>query len=63
MLPQNSSVFDDLGNSCWFKQLYLSELAEENNGLNLASSVPVAPHQFAKLAETLRKSATASQFG
>jgi transcription-repair coupling factor (superfamily II helicase) len=38
-----------------FDRLYLSELAEEKNGLNLASRpVPAIPHQFAKLAETLR---------
>jgi len=43
-----------LATAAGFKQLYLSEL-EENNGLNLASRpVPVTPHQFAKLAETLR---------
>jgi transcription-repair coupling factor (superfamily II helicase) len=39
-----------------FKTLHLSELAEENSGINLASrSVPVTPHQFGKLAETLRQ--------
>ncbi|MBW4586930.1 transcription-repair coupling factor [Aetokthonos hydrillicola Thurmond2011] len=39
-----------------FKKLYLSEIAEDNNGINLASrSVPVTPHQFAKIAETVRK--------
>jgi transcription-repair coupling factor (superfamily II helicase) len=38
-----------------FDRLYLTELAEEKNGLNLASRpVPAIPHQFAKLAETLR---------
>ena len=38
-----------------FNWVELSELAEENNGLNLASrSVPATPHQFAKMAETLR---------
>jgi len=36
-------------------QLQLSELAVENQGLNLASRpVPAVPHQFARLAETLR---------
>lgn len=36
-------------------QLRLSELAEENQGLNLASRpVPAVPHQFGRLAETLR---------
>jgi transcription-repair coupling factor (superfamily II helicase) len=38
-----------------FERLYLTELAEEKQGLNLASR-PIAaiPHQFARLAETLR---------
>mgnify|MGYP006278124853 FL=1 len=37
-------------------QVHLSELAEENSGLNLASRpVPVLPHQFGKLAQTLRE--------
>lgn len=39
-----------------FQKLYLSELSEENDGVNLAGRpVPVTPHQFAKLAETLRQ--------
>lgn len=39
-----------------FDQLHLSELAEENNGLNLAGRpVPATPHQFGRLAETLRQ--------
>jgi transcription-repair coupling factor (superfamily II helicase) len=38
-----------------FEQLQLTELAVENQGLNLASRpVPTLPHQFAKLAEILR---------
>ncbi|OLP17147.1 transcription-repair coupling factor [Leptolyngbya sp. 'hensonii'] len=38
-----------------FLRLYLTELAEEKVGLNLASRpVPAIPHQFGKLAETLR---------
>ena len=40
-----------------FSLLYLSEIAEENNGnaLNLSSRpLPTTPHQFAKLAEILR---------
>ena len=38
-----------------FDRLLLSELAEEKNGLNLASRpVPAVPHQFGRLAETLR---------
>jgi transcription-repair coupling factor (superfamily II helicase) len=39
-----------------FKRVFLSELAEENSGMNLASrSIPVTPHQFAKLAEIIRQ--------
>jgi len=39
-----------------FARLMLSELAEEKQGLNLASRpVPAIAHQFAKLAETLRQ--------
>jgi len=39
-----------------FRRLSLSELAEEKSGLNLASRpVPAIPHQFARLAETLRQ--------
>ncbi len=38
-----------------FDRVHLSELAEEGQGLNLSSRpVPAVPHQFAKLAETLR---------
>ena len=38
-----------------FDRINLNELAEEKNGLNLASRpVPAIPHQFARLAETLR---------
>ncbi|MGB3495821.1 MAG: transcription-repair coupling factor, partial [Elainellaceae cyanobacterium] len=38
-----------------FDRLCMSELAEENRGLNLASRpVPTTPHQFGKLAEILR---------
>ncbi len=38
-----------------FDRLLLSELAEEKNGLNLSSRpVPAVPHQFGRLAETLR---------
>lgn len=47
---------DSLATSERFLRLHLSELAEENNGLNLASRpVPAIPHQFARLAETLRQ--------
>ena len=39
-----------------FDRLMLSELAEEGKGLNLASRpVPATPHQFGRLAETLRQ--------
>ncbi|MBD2137855.1 transcription-repair coupling factor [Anabaena sp. FACHB-1237] len=39
-----------------FEKLYLSEIAEENKGINLGSRpVPVTPHQFAKLAENIRQ--------
>ncbi|MGF1571069.1 MAG: transcription-repair coupling factor [Nodosilinea sp.] len=38
-----------------FPRLFLSEIAEANQGLNLASRpVPAIPHQFGKLAETIR---------
>ncbi|GAX40144.1 transcription-repair coupling factor [Tolypothrix sp. NIES-4075] len=55
-LPKIHRSFDDsLADAAKFKTLYLSELVEENSGINLASrAVPVTPHQFAKLAETLR---------
>ncbi|MBD2198511.1 MULTISPECIES: transcription-repair coupling factor [Calothrix] len=56
-LPKIHRSFDDcLAVAAKFKQIYLSELAEENTGINLASRpVPVTPHQFAKLADTLRQ--------
>jgi transcription-repair coupling factor (superfamily II helicase) len=56
-LPKIHRSFDDsLADAAKFKILYLSELVEENSGINLASrAVPVTPHQFAKLAETLRQ--------
>jgi transcription-repair coupling factor (superfamily II helicase) len=39
-----------------FDRISLSEIAEENNGLNLSSRpVPAIPHQFGKLADTLRQ--------
>ncbi|MGD1861966.1 MAG: transcription-repair coupling factor [Leptolyngbyaceae cyanobacterium] len=39
-----------------FSTVHLTELAEENGGLNLASRpVPAIPHQFGKLAETVRE--------
>ncbi|MBW4453514.1 MAG: transcription-repair coupling factor [Nostoc indistinguendum CM1-VF10] len=56
-LPKIHQSFDEcLADVAKFKTLYLSELSEENSGINLASrSVPVTPHQFAKLAETIRQ--------
>ncbi|MCX7594379.1 MAG: transcription-repair coupling factor [Fischerella sp.] len=55
-LPKIHRWFDDcLSAAAAFKVLYLSELAEENQGINLASRpVPATPHSFAKTAETLR---------
>ncbi|MEA5619990.1 transcription-repair coupling factor [Cronbergia sp. UHCC 0137] len=55
-LPKIHQSFDqclaEIGN---FHKLYLSELAEEDGGVNLSSRpVPVMPHQFAKLADTIR---------
>jgi len=56
-LPKiHRSFLDCLIEASKFKQIHLSELAEENSGINLASrSVPVTPHQFAKLAEIIRQ--------
>ncbi|WP_373529585.1 transcription-repair coupling factor [Nostoc sp.] len=56
-LPKIHRSFDEcLIDVAKFKTLYLSELSEENDGINLASRpVPVTPHQFAKLAETIRQ--------
>ncbi|WP_088240368.1 transcription-repair coupling factor [Calothrix rhizosoleniae] len=56
-LPQIHRILDDsLEDLSRFKTIHLSELAEENNGINLASrSIPVTPHAFAKIAETLRQ--------
>ncbi|MEH2388334.1 MAG: transcription-repair coupling factor [Nostoc sp.] len=56
-LPKIHRSFDEcLADVAKFKTLYLSELSEENAGINLASRpVPVMPHQFAKLAETIRQ--------
>ena len=56
-LPEiHRSLDDALEDLSKFKTIHLSELAEENSGINLASrSVPVTPHAFAKIAETLRQ--------
>lgn len=54
--PTHRSIDASLADLERFERLYLSELAEENQGLNLASRpVPATPHQFGKLAETLRQ--------
>lgn len=55
-LPKTHCRFDDsLVEIEAFERLYLSELAEEQQGLNLSSRpVPATPHQFGKLAETIR---------
>ncbi len=56
-LPKIHRNFDEcIAEISNFKKLYLSELSEENSGLNLGSRpLPVTPHQFAKLGETIRK--------
>lgn len=56
-LPKLHRSFDDAVEELeCFQQLRLSELAEVNKGLNLSSRpVPATPHQFGKLAETLRE--------
>ncbi|MBN3922068.1 transcription-repair coupling factor [Nostoc sp. NMS4] len=57
ILPKIHRSFDEcLVDVAKFKTLYLSELSEENSGINLASRpIPATPHQFAKLAETIRQ--------
>lgn len=56
VLPKiHQSFADGLEQLSIFEKLRLNELAVENQGLNLASRpVPALPHQFGKLAETLR---------
>jgi transcription-repair coupling factor (superfamily II helicase) len=57
-LPKTHRRFQDsLSQLESFERLYLSELAEERgDGLNLSSRpVPATPHQFGKLAETIRE--------
>ncbi len=56
-LPKTHRGFaDSLTDAEQFARIYLSELAEEGVGLNLSSRpVPSTPHQFGKLAETLRQ--------
>lgn len=66
LLPKIHRSFDDsLATATEFKQIHLSELVTEehsssltpqHSSLNLASrTVPAIPHQFGKLAETLRQ--------
>ncbi|WOD41389.1 transcription-repair coupling factor [Nodosilinea sp. E11] len=56
-LPKiHRSFLDALSDAEVFPRIDLSEIAEANNGLNLASRpVQAIPHQFGKLAETIRK--------
>ncbi len=56
-LPKIHRWFDEsLAATEAYKKVYLSELAEENQGINLASrGVPTTPHSYAKIAETLRQ--------
>jgi transcription-repair coupling factor (superfamily II helicase) len=55
-LPKIHRSFADSLASIQHERLNLTELAEEGNGLNLSSRpVPAVPHQFARLAETLRQ--------
>ncbi|MGF1516768.1 MAG: transcription-repair coupling factor [Nodosilinea sp.] len=56
-LPKIHRPFlDTLSDAEVFPRVDLSEIAEANNGLNLSSRpVQAIPHQFGKLAETIRK--------
>jgi transcription-repair coupling factor (superfamily II helicase) len=55
-LPKIHRSFADSLADIQHERLNLTELAEESSGLNLASRpVPAVPHQFARLAETLRQ--------
>jgi transcription-repair coupling factor (superfamily II helicase) len=56
-LPKIHCWFDDcLAASQAFKRVHLSEIAEENQGINLACrGLPTTPHAYAKIAETLRQ--------
>ncbi len=58
LIPRIHRSFDEcLADLARFHKLSLSELVEEGSGIiNLAGRrVPVTPHQFAKIAETLRQ--------
>jgi transcription-repair coupling factor (superfamily II helicase) len=51
----HQSFSDCLATVAIFDCIYLAELAEENNGLNLSGrAVPATPHQFANLAKLIR---------
>jgi transcription-repair coupling factor (superfamily II helicase) len=53
--PIHQPFSESLTRLSQFERLWLNELAVENQGLNLSSRpVPALPHQFAKLAETIR---------
>ncbi|WOB45422.1 transcription-repair coupling factor [Thermoleptolyngbya oregonensis NK1-22] len=56
-LPKTHRPFTESLAACdRFLCLHLSELAEEGSGLNLSSRpVPAVPHQFGRLAETIRQ--------
>ncbi|MEM8544811.1 MAG: transcription-repair coupling factor [Cyanobacteria bacterium P01_H01_bin.119] len=56
LLPQIHRPFEAaLAELECFQRIYLSEIAEENSGLNLASRpVPAIPHQFGKLADIIK---------
>jgi transcription-repair coupling factor (superfamily II helicase) len=56
-LPKIHRSFDQsLATLADLPQVHLSELAEENSGLNLSSRpVPAIPHQFGRLAQTIRQ--------
>ncbi|MEO0534900.1 MAG: transcription-repair coupling factor [Cyanobacteria bacterium P01_A01_bin.123] len=56
LLPQLHHPFEDaLTDIDCFQRIFLSEIAEENTGLNLASRpVPTIPHQFGKLADIIK---------
>lgn len=56
-LPKvHRSVEECLTTTEAFERLFLTELAEEGKGLNLSSRpVPATPHQFGRLADTIRQ--------
>ncbi|MGY6530456.1 MAG: transcription-repair coupling factor [Cyanobacterium sp.] len=57
LLPPLHRTLDESLTKIKYPQIYLSEIAQENqeNSLNLSSRpVPVSPHQFAKIGEIIR---------